>query len=106
MATSRELDRLDCPEIDSLQVRDALVAWQRVASMTRAELGSPHSDWTELIGPSNRGLLEQALLALPRRHAVPLRAVVERADDEFRAKTLNNPRADPFGPWWERRWWH
>jgi hypothetical protein len=106
MATSRALDRLARPEVSSPRVRDALVAWQRVASLSRADLGAPHNDWTEFVGPMIRGELEQALLALPRRHAALLRAVVDPADDEFRAKTLNNPKADPSRPWWERRWWH
>lgn len=105
-ATSHALDRLARPEISSAQVKRALEAWQRTASLPRAALGGPHNDYTEFIGPMEREELERALLALPSRQAAPLRAVVERADEEFRAKTLHNPKADPARPWWARRWWH
>jgi len=105
MATSRALDRLARPEVSSARVRRALEAWRRTASLPRAVLSAPHNDWTEFIGPMARDELERALLALPRRRAAPLRAVVERADKEFRAKTLHNPRADSSRPWWARRWW-
>ena len=87
-------------------MKRALEAWQRIASLPRAALSTSHNDWTEFIGPMAREELERALLALPRRQAAPLRVVVERADDEFRSKTLHNPRADHSRPWWARRWWH
>lgn len=51
-------------------------------------------------------MLEEALLALPSRHAAPLWTVIAQADAQFHAKTLPNPRADPDQPWWARRWWH
>ncbi len=106
LATSRALDRLDRPEISSVRVKQALEAWQHTASLPRARLSGPHNDWTEFIGPMARDELERALSALPRRQAAALRAVVERADEAFWAKTLNNPRADRSRPWWARRWWH
>ncbi|WP_344869073.1 hypothetical protein [Amycolatopsis ultiminotia] len=86
-------------------MKRALEIWQRVASLPRAELSAPHNDWTEFIGPMARDDLERAVRALPRKQAAPLRAVVERADEMFRAKTLHNPRIDPSRPWWARRWW-
>lgn len=100
------LDRLDRPEVSSVRVRQALLGWQRTVSLSRAELGGPHSDWAEFVGPEERAQLEEALLALPPRQAAPLRTVIARADAQFRAKTLPNPRADPDQPWWARRWWH
>lgn len=105
-STSVALDRLGRPEVSSVQVRAALEGWQRTASLSRALLGGAHNDWTEFIGPAERGQLEQALLALPPRHAAQLRRVVKRADEQFWAKTLPNPHADPAQPWWARRWWH
>ncbi len=106
LATSRALDRLARLEVSSARMKRALEAWQRIASLPRAALSTSHNDWTEFIGPMAREELERALLALPRRQAAPLRVVVERADDEFRSKTLHNPRADHSRPWWARRWWH
>jgi len=106
LATSRALDRLARLEVSSARMKRALEAWQRIASLPRAALSTSHNDWTEFIGPMAREELERALLALSRRQAAPLRVVVERADDEFRSKTLHNPRADPSRPWWARRWWH
>jgi hypothetical protein len=103
MSTSRALDRLGRPEISSQNVREALVTWQTVAGKSRATLSTPHNDWTEHIGPPARDRLEMALRALNRRQAAPLRTVVSQADAAFRAKTLNNPRADQSRPWWGRR---
>ena len=105
-STSFALDRLDQSDLSSAQIRVALQGWQRTASLSRAALSGAHNDWTEFIGPVERSQLERALLALPPRHAGPLRAVIERADAQFRAKTLPNPRVDPHQPWWARRWWH
>lgn len=106
LATSQALDRLDQPEVSSERVARAVEGWQRTTSRTRAELSAPNSDWTEFIGPDDRGVLENALLALPPRHAARLRVVVERADSAFAAKTLPNPRVEDSQPWWARRWWH
>jgi hypothetical protein len=47
--------------------------------------------------------VEAAMNALGRRQAAPLRAVVRRADQQFLAKTFNNPDADQGMPWWWRR---
>lgn len=44
----------------------------------------------EFVGPGERALLEDALLALPRRQGAPLRAVIAQADAQFYAKTLPN----------------
>lgn len=105
-STSVALDRLGRVEVSSVRVKHALAGWLRTASLSRSELGGAHNDWTEFIGPAERGELEEAMLALTPRQAAPLRAVVARADDQFRAKTLPNPRADSDLPWWARRWWH
>jgi hypothetical protein len=104
MATSYALDRLDRSDISSARVAEALRIWQQTASPTRAQLSLPNNDWALLIGPIARNDLERALRALPQRSAAALRLVVERADESFRSKTLNNPRADPSQPWWARRW--
>jgi len=106
VASSRALDRLDLSELTSAHVAQALKGWERTTSLSRAELSAPHNDWTEFIAPGERGVLEEALNALPPRHAAPLRAVVDRADEQFAAKTLPNPMVDPSQPWWARRWWH
>lgn len=73
-----------------MRVRQALLGWQGTVSLSRAELGGPHSDWAEFVGPGERALLEDALLALPRRQGAPLRAVIAQADAQFYAKTLPN----------------
>jgi hypothetical protein len=104
-AVVHALDRLDQPDLRSERVAESLAAWSRVASMSPSDLSRPHNDWTEFIGPFAREHLERALLALGRRQAGPLRTEVERLDDLFETKTLNNPRADPSLPWWARRWW-
>lgn len=104
--TAHALDRLGRQELASDRVAASLATWQRVASSPRAALTAPNSDLTEFIGPIARRHLEQALQALSRGQAGPLRAEVRRLDEEFESKTLNNPRADPSLPWWARRWWH
>jgi hypothetical protein len=106
MPTSRALDRLGRPEVSSQNVKWALATWQTVAGKPRATLSAAHNDWAEHIGPPARDQLEMALRALNRRQAAPLGRAVGRADDAFRVKTLNNPRADQSRPWWARRWWH
>lgn len=78
--------------------------WQRVASLPRANLAQPYSDWTYYIGPEARSTLENAVRALSPRQAAALRERIERADVAYCAKTLNNPWADPAQPWWSRRW--
>ena len=83
---------------------DALRCWYDTASRSRTELAHPNSDWTLYIGPDARTRLEHAVHVLPRRKAAALRAVVERADEAFLAKTLENPLADSSAAWWTRRW--
>jgi len=95
--TTRSIDPSSLVDLSSIDA---------AASLPRARLSGPHNDWTEFIGPMARDELERALSALPRRQAAALRAMVERADEAFWAKTLNNPRADRSRPWWARRWWH
>jgi hypothetical protein len=104
MSTSHALDRLDRPTINSEQVGQALATWQHVAHLPRDVLSGPHNDWTDFIGPTARAQLEQALHALSQRQAASLRTLVERADETLRAKTLNNPTAEPSQPWWAKRW--
>lgn len=106
MATCRALDRLDRPELSSAEVAEALRRWQQIAAMPAGRLATPHNDFTEFDGPMTRADLERALAALTRRQARELRHLVEAADETFRAKTSNNPRADHRQPWWARRWWH
>jgi hypothetical protein len=94
MSTSHALDRLDRPTINSEQVGQALATWQHVAHLPRDVLSGPHNDWTDFIGPTARAQLEQALHALSQRQAA----------ETLRAKTLNNPTAEPSQPWWAKRW--
>ena len=103
IATSGALDRLGRPEIGSAEVGCALGRWRQVASLSKTQLTSPHNDWTDIIGPMAREVLERAMKALSRRQAAPLRNQVEKIDNMFLAKTLHNPAADPSRPWWERR---
>jgi hypothetical protein len=103
LATCRALDRLDRPSLTSRSVRDGLVEWHRVAQQPVAELRREYNDWIRFIGPFARHTLEQAMNALPRHHRAPLRREVARIDAVFLDRTLNDPRADPSRPWWERR---
>ena len=104
MSVSYDLDRLDRSDVSSARVEEALRTWQQTARLPRTQLSVPNNDWVLYVGPDARGELERAMRALPHRKAVALRTVVEQADEMFRSKTLNNPRADPCQPWWSRRW--
>ena len=104
--TMAALDRLDDPDLTPVAVALELQVWGTVVHLPVAVLSGPHNDWTEFVGPDARGVLEDALQALDRRHGAPLRAEVARLDDAFERKTSNNPFADPTLPWWARRWWH
>lgn len=103
MATSHALDRLGRPEISSSTVGFALRAWRDIAASSLEELSGAGNDWVEIVGPVHREELERALRALPRHHGARLRATVEAADEDFRAKTVPNLHADPARPWWWRR---
>jgi len=105
-ATAAALDRLDVGELTSSSVALELETWRQVVSLPVAVLSAPHNDWTELIGPGARRVLEDAVQALDRRHGAPLRAELARLDACLERKTSNNPFADPTQPWWARRWWH
>ena len=104
--TAHALDRLDDDPLTSAAVVLALDEWRQVVALPESLLRAPHNDWTEFIGPSARAVLEDAVRALPRRAAGPLRAELARLDARFEAKTSQNPFADPSLPWWARRWWH
>ena len=103
LTTSSALDRLGRPEIGSAEVARALEQWRQVASLSQAQLTSPHNDWTERIGPMARTVLERALNALTHRQAAPLRTQVDKIDSIFVGKTLHNPAVDASRHWWERR---
>lgn len=104
--TAHALDRLDDPHPTSAEVAHALQEWAEVVGQPQRVLSAPHNDWAELIGPSAREVLEDAVQALGRRAARPLRAELARLDADFERKTSHNPFADPSRPWWARRWWH
>lgn len=106
MATSHALDRLDRSDLSSLRVAQALKRWQQIVALPQSRLDADHSDYTSIDAPMIRRELEQALHALPARHAAPLRRLVADADHVFAAKTTHNPYADPAQPWWARRWHH
>lgn len=52
-----------------------------------------------------RDRLEEALRALPAAARSELRVVVERLDDQFRNRTLPDPRAAPQSAWRAAAWW-
>lgn len=54
-------------------------------------------------GGDHRESLEAFCLAVPRRAARELRAVLAPLDARFLARTLNDPYAPPGDPWWRRR---
>jgi hypothetical protein len=104
MTTSHALDRLDVDRLSSGNVGVELGTWLKVSALSTSQLDGPYNDWSTFIGPGAREILNEAMNALDRRHAAPLRAVVYRADEQFLAKTLHNPDDAPGGGWWwERR---
>lgn len=104
MTVSIHLDRLGREVIDSPTIRHELSQWLKVCAMSPRELSGAFNDYPTMIGPAARDVLEEALCALGSRHGRPLGAVVHRADEQFIAKTLPNPDADPTRPWWWGRW--
>lgn len=103
IATSHALDRLGSRGPNSAAVADALAQWQRIAALPAKDLMGPACDWTEFIGPYARDRLEAALQILPGRRSRELRALVERADVRFLAKTVQDPSSNRWQPWWHRR---
>lgn len=107
LSTSRALDRLGSRRLSSGAVALALWGWQRA---TRMPAGFCCYSWDcdycwwetpwEAGPPWYRDVLEAVLLALPARHAPPLRAVVVQADRLIQAKIIQDPAADPNQPWW------
>lgn len=104
-STCRALDRLQRPEISSHRVAGALLAWGQYTRVPRGprRLEKDYSD--EDMGEMARAVLVTAIHALERRHARPLRRVVDRLDRSFLAVTVPDPTVDPNRPWWQRRDW-
>jgi hypothetical protein len=103
MTTSHALDRRGVDRLSSGNVGVELGTWLKVCALSVAQLDGPYNDWSTVIGPGAREILNEAMNALDRRHAGPSRAVIYRADEQL-AKTLHNPDdATGGGWWWERR---
>lgn len=103
MATSYALDRLGRARLSSSWVRADLDSWLAVCALSASRLSGPNNDATTFMGPIAREGLEEAINALGRRHAAPLRAVVHRADERFLANTLPNTQDPPTPRWWWTR---
>ncbi len=86
-----------------MTVAENLATWRDITALPASVLAGPHNDWTGFIGPLARSVLEDALTALNKRNARPLRLEVERLDAAFIRKTSHDPRSDAGQPWWFRR---
>lgn len=80
----------------------SLRTWRGICRQPRREL-SKASDDRLFIGPEARNDLERAVHALSPRLARSLRQLIDPLDEAFLAKTLPDPFAYPWLPWWNRR---
>ena len=128
LLAAQALDRLGEPGLVPEAVATELKVWRDLVHLPASTLSQPHNDWTELcerqrvelsggcggssalrtelVGPSAREVLAEAVQALGRRDGAPLRAELARLDAELEHKTSHNPLTDPTLPWWSRRWSH
>jgi hypothetical protein len=103
LRVSRALDRLDRPDISSNKVALAFREWVAICSRPASDLVGEHNDWVRISGPISRGLLEQAMNALPRHLAREIRSQLQPWDERFLRMTIPYPPGASGPNWWRHR---
>ncbi|GLW68149.1 hypothetical protein Kpho02_04480 [Kitasatospora phosalacinea] len=106
--TRTAVHRIEALGLGAGAVAEALHTYERFLRRPGRHLYVPRADCPCCDPLTARDVLETALHRLPRPARAPLRALVERLDEEFLHRTLPDPlaaRPDGTRPaaWWHRR---